>query len=126
MGRKAAITVHRSREEVQQRWSSSPHAEQVNGTVTYKDAPGDRGTEIYVEVEKSGPGGVLGEVVEKVAGMTPLAKAKDHLRRFKQKVETGEVSRSDGTPEGESVERKLKQRPAQPLADAELAEVGGR
>ena len=45
----------------------------------------------------------------------PLAKAKDQLRHFKQQVETGEVPRSEGTPEGESVGRKFKQRPAQPL-----------
>ena len=56
----------------------------------------------------------------------PLAKAKDQLRRFKQQVETGEVPRSDGTPKGESAERKLKQRPAQPLEDSELEKVGAR
>jgi hypothetical protein len=33
-------------------------------------------------------------------------------------VETGEIARSEGTPEGESVGRKFKQRPAQPLEGA--------
>lgn len=47
----------------------------------------------------------------------PLAKVKDDLRRFRQHVETGEIVRSDGTPEGELAERKLKQRPAQPLEE---------
>jgi hypothetical protein len=32
--------------------------------------------------------------------------------------------RSDGTPEGESAERKLKQRPAQPLEESELEKAG--
>jgi hypothetical protein len=45
----------------------------------------------------------------------------DALRRFKARVETGEVPRSDAVPEGELAERKLKQRPAQPLE-----EVGAR
>ena len=54
----------------------------------------------------------------------PLAKVKDELRRFKQRVETGEIPRSDGTPEGELAERKLKQRPAQPLSEDEREKVG--
>jgi len=54
----------------------------------------------------------------------PLAKVKDDLRRFKQRVETGVIPRSDGTPEGELAERKLKQRPAQPLDDAERRKAG--
>ena len=50
----------------------------------------------------------------------------DDLRRFKQHVETGVISRSDGAPEGERAERKLKQRPAQPLEEAESEKVGVR
>jgi hypothetical protein len=49
---------------------------------------------------------------------------KDDLRRFKQLVETGEIPRSDAAPEGERAERKLKQRPAQPLDDAEFEKAG--
>jgi hypothetical protein len=48
----------------------------------------------------------------------------DDLRRFKQHVETGVIARSDGTPEAEAAERKLKQRPAQPLSEAELEKAG--
>jgi uncharacterized membrane protein len=98
----AAITVQRSREEVERLWDAD-----VGGTVTFKDAPGDRGTEIHVELDRS-------SLVDKITG-AQLAKVKDRLRRFKQRVETGEVPRSDGTLEGESAERKLKQRPAQPV-----------
>jgi len=125
---KAAITVHRSREEVQRLWQSSEYRpEYIQGAgapVTFKDAPGDRGTEIHVDLERDAPGGKLGEVVQKVTGGVPLAKVKDDLRRFKQHVETGEIPRSDGTPEGERAERKLKQRPAQPLEDSELEKAG--
>jgi hypothetical protein len=56
----------------------------------------------------------------------PLARAKDDLRRFKQLVETGTIQRSDAAPDGERVERKLRQRPAAPAAESELQEVGGR
>ena len=130
MGQKAAITVHRSREEVQRLWESSEYRpEYIRGTdapVTFTDAPGDRGTEIHVDLERDVPGGKLGEMVAKLTGGEPLAKVKDDLRRFKQRVETGEIPRSDSTPEGERAGRKFKQRPAQPLEDSELEKAGAR
>ena len=124
----AAITVNRPREEVEQRWREPEYRpssiDDADAAVRFIDAPGDRGTEIHVDLEGSTPGGKLGEVIQKLVGSEPLAKVKDDLRHFKQRVETGEVPRSDGSPEGERVERKLKQRPAQPLEDSELEKAG--
>jgi uncharacterized membrane protein len=126
----AAITVYRSREEVERIWRSSEYrpsyVDDADAAVTFKDAPGDRGTEIHVDLAQSTRGGRLGEVVQKLVGGDALAKVKDDLRRFKQHVETGEIARSDATPEGELAERKLKQRPAQPLEDSELEKAGLR
>jgi hypothetical protein len=128
MSSRAAITVLRPEQEVQQLWQSSEYRpeyiESSDAAVTFRPAPGDRGTEIHVDLEKSAPGGKLGEMVQKLAGSEPLAKVKDDLRRFKQHVETGEIPRSDGTPEGELAERKLKQRPAQPLEESEMEKAG--
>ena len=128
MGSRAAITVYRSPEEVRRLWQSSEYRpEYIDGTaaaVTFEEAPGGRGTEIYVDLERETRGGKLGEAVQKLFGSKPLAKVKDDLRRFKQRVETGEVTRSEGTPEGELAERKLKQRPAQPLEDSEAEKAG--
>jgi uncharacterized membrane protein len=128
MSRKAAITVNRPREEVERLWRSSQYRpeyiEAADAAVRFVDAPGDRGTEIHVDFEKSARGGRLGKAVQKLLGSKPLAKVKDDLRRFKQQVETGVIPRSDGTPEGELAERKLKQRPAQPLEDSELEKAG--
>ena len=118
MSDKAAITINLPREEVERRWTSS--APEIDGDVTFKDAPGDRGTEIHVTL------GSGGGPIDKLRGTVPLAKAKDQLRQFKQQVETGEIPRSDGTLEGEAVERKFKQRPAQPLAESELEKAGVR
>ena len=130
MHAKAAITVYRPREEVQRLWQSSEYRPQHAGStapaVTFMDAPGDRGTEIHAELEYDVPVGRVGELVSQVTGGSPRAKLKDELRHFKQRVETGEIPRSDSTPEGESVERKLKQRPAQPLTDRELEKAGVR
>jgi uncharacterized membrane protein len=128
MGQIAAITVYRAREEVERLWRSpgygSEYIDDSNASVAFAPAPGDRGTEILVELEDSGRGGKLGEVVGAVVGSEPLAKLKDELRRFKQLVETGEIARSDATPEGEQVARKLEQRPAQPLAEHETEKAG--
>jgi uncharacterized membrane protein len=127
MSRKAAITVLRSRDELQRLWQTSKYRpEYIDGAdaVSFSDAPGDRGTEIYVDLEQSGPAGKLGEVVKKLVGAAPLARVKDDLRRFKQHVETGVIARSDGSPEGELAPRKLMQRPAQPLDESELEKAG--
>jgi uncharacterized membrane protein len=125
MRRKATITVMRPRDEVESLWRSPERRPQYiegkDATVTFTGAPGDRGTEIHVELDSSAK---LGDAVGKLLGTLPLAKVKDDLRRFKQQVETGEVPRSEGSPEGERVERKFKQRPAQPLDQSELDKAG--
>jgi uncharacterized membrane protein len=127
---KAAVTVHRSREEVERLWASPEYRptyiEQAHAAVSFADAPGDRGTEIHVDLGRDTPAGKLGDTVQGLFGAPALAKVKDDLRRFKQRVETGEIPRSDGTPEGELAERKLKQRPAQPLKENELEKAGIR
>jgi len=128
MSSKASVTVLGSLEEVQSRWRDDEYRpdyiDSVDAAVTFKKAPGDRGTEIHVDLEQTAPGGKLGEMLMKLSGKEPLAKVKDDLRRFKAKFETGEIPRSDGTPEGELAERKLKQRPAQPLERDELEKAG--
>jgi hypothetical protein len=124
MSSKAAITVLGSLEEVQGRWQDEEYRpdyiDSADAAVTFRPAPGDRGTEIHVDLESSAPGGKLGEMLAKLSGKEPLSKVKDDLRRFKARFETGVVPRSDGVPEGELAERKLKQRPAQSLDPSEL------
>jgi uncharacterized membrane protein len=128
MSTKAAITVHRSPAEIRRLWQTeglrSQYIADSGADVTFREAPGDRGTEIHVDLGKQPRGGKLGEKVQELVSTAPLAKVKDELRRFKQRVETGEIPRSDGTPEGELAERKLKQRPAQPLSENEREKAG--
>jgi hypothetical protein len=119
----AATTINLPRNQVEDLWRSAGHAPDYAGDadVSFKEAPGDHGTEIHVILDRDAPAGVVGEAVQKLLGKEPLAKLKDDLRRFKALVETGEIPRSSGTPEGHAVERQLRQRPAQPLE-----EVGSR
>jgi hypothetical protein len=120
--------VLRPSQELEQLWRDPnhphPHVDAVDARVRFLTAPGDRGTEIHVEFDARPPAGKLGEAVQKLRGTEPLAKVKDDLRRFKQLVETGVIARSEAVPEGEALERKLRQRPAQPLAEEERQKVG--
>jgi len=99
-------------------WSSVPESDVPNsGTVRFTDAPGDRGTEVHVELNYDPPAGEAGAIVAKLFGEEPGQQVRDDLRRFKQVMETGEVVRSDGSLLGAG-QGLLKQRPAQALASA--------
>jgi len=93
-------------------WRSVGRSEIANsGTVSFVDAPGDRGTEVHVELEYAPPFGSVGAAVASLFGEEPAQQIADDLRRFKQILETGRVGRSDATVG----DRKVRQRPAQPL-----------
>ncbi|MBW3608020.1 MAG: SRPBCC family protein [Actinobacteria bacterium] len=92
-----------------------------SGTVRFVTAPGDQGTELHVEMRYSPPAGAVGATIAKMFGEEPGIQLKDDLRRFKAIAETGEIVRSDGSPEGPLGRRQLKQRPAHPQPDEELA-----
>jgi uncharacterized membrane protein len=96
-------------------WRSLPGADiQNSGSVRFAPAPGDRGTEVVVELEYAPPGGEAGAAVAKLFGEEPATQLADDLRRFKQVVETGDIVRSDGSPGGHEFGQHLRQRPAQP------------
>lgn len=84
----------------------------ATGQTWFKNAPAGRGVEIHVEAEI--PAGWLG----KLGGKTVSAQLMESLRRIKQVVETGEVVRSEGNPDGPSLKRFAKQRRAQPVTAA--------
>ncbi|MCI4061058.1 SRPBCC family protein [Micromonospora sp. R77] len=98
-------------------WRSLPGARVPNaGRVRFLPAPGDRGTEVRVQLGYAPPAGRLGRAVAKLFGEEPEQQVRDDLRRFKQVLETGEVVRSDAGPDGISLGQQLRQRPAQPLS----------
>ena len=108
-------------------WRSIEGASVDNsGSVGFRRAPGGRGTEVYVEVRYSPPGGALGSMVAKVFGEEPNQQLSDDLRRFKQIVETGEIARSDGSPLGTRTQNQVDQRDAYPLDEAERRDTAGQ
>jgi hypothetical protein len=117
-----AVTIDRPREEVEQTWNAAEElrgkVEDAGAAVTFAAAPGDRGTELAVEFEHAPPAGDLGAAAQKLTGRDLATQLSDDLRRFKQQVETGQVVRSEGTPDGHLLAGHLRQRAAQPLEEA--------
>jgi uncharacterized membrane protein len=94
-------------------WRTLPGAEvQHTGVVRFAAAPGDRGTEVRLEMQYLPPGGMLGEKLAAMFGKDPSAQALEDLRNFKQVMETGDVVVSDGSRMG----LQFPQHPAQPAA----------
>ena len=79
-------------------WRSCEGSDIQNaGSVSFKDAPADRGTEVRVELSYDAPGSTAGAVIAKWFGEEPSQQLTDDLRRFKQVMETGEVVLSEGS-----------------------------
>ncbi len=105
-------------------WRSLEGASVDNaGSVQFRPAPADQGTEVRLELQYSPPGGALGSVVAKLFGQEPNQQISDDLRRFKQIVETGEIARSDGSPLGSRNRNQAHQHDGHPLDDDEAAKV---
>jgi hypothetical protein len=112
---KAAVTIRKDEAEIRSRLpEADPPLSTEDVTVTFAAAPGARGTEVRAVLEK-GSKGPVGKVVGAVTGTDPERQLTDAMRRFKQLVETGEVVRSEGSPEGTSAPRTRKQRTAEPV-----------
>ncbi|MCU4752932.1 SRPBCC family protein [Halobacteria archaeon AArc-curdl1] len=68
------------------------------GTVRFRRAPGERGTEVTLRLNVDPPGGALGNMLVERAGFIPEILATKALRRFKSLVETGEVPTLERNP----------------------------
>jgi len=100
-------------------WRSVEGSEINNsGSVQFRSAPGNRGTIVTVELNYALPGGSITDSAAKLLREDPGAMAQESLRLFKQMMEVGEVTLSDGAMWDNGF---LTQRPAQP---AEATETG--
>lgn len=121
MVRGKAVTIHRPIQEVRAAWETW-EGPAPKDTASFAPAPGDRGTELRVDLghsaqSPSGPA-VAVDAAKRLTGHAFEQQVADDLRRFKQQVETGEVLRSDGSPDRPSAARLRTQRPAQPQSSA--------
>ncbi|HYC86775.1 MAG TPA: SRPBCC family protein [Chryseosolibacter sp.] len=92
---KALITEDRPQELLS--WATQPGSTIDNaGEVTFKDAPGDRGTEISIHMTYRLPAGDVGTIAGKLFNPVVEKMMKDDLRRFKSLLETGELQNAQG------------------------------
>lgn len=91
-------------------WQSEPESEiSTSGAVTFDPAPVGRGTYVSLVMRYDPPGGALGKVIAKLFQREPAVQARRDLRRFKQLMETGEVT-VNASPSGRSAETPTEAR----------------
>ena len=64
----------------------------TTGVIEFEDAPPGRGTYVRFLMAYDPPGGAIGRGIAKLLQREPTVQARRDLRRFKQLMETGEVS----------------------------------
>jgi uncharacterized membrane protein len=76
-------------------WESEQDSEiDTAGVLELTDAPGDRGTYVRLLMSYDPPGGAIGRGIAKLLQREPSLQARRDLRRFKQLMETGEVTKN--------------------------------
>lgn len=81
------------------RWSTLDGADVANaGSLTFQNAPGDRGTELHLNVRFDPPGGAIGQVVGKLFHIVPYEIVLKALYRFRALALTGEIPSTDPQP----------------------------
>ena len=81
------------------RWSSLDGADVPNtGRLVFQPAPGDRGTELHLDVRFDPPGGVVGEAVSKLFHIAPTEIVRKALYKFRALALTGEIPTTDPQP----------------------------
>lgn len=76
-------------------WESESGADIKNtGRIEFRDNTAGRGTEVSATIVYDPPGGDLGKLIAKLFQQEPKIQARRDLRRFKQLMETGEISTS--------------------------------
>jgi uncharacterized membrane protein len=80
-------------------WRSADGADiQNTGRIEFLDAAPGRGTMVRAEIIYQPPGGDVGKLVAKLFQEEPKIQARRDLRRFKQFLETGEISTTEAGP----------------------------
>jgi uncharacterized membrane protein len=91
VGWDAAIVTDKENEVIS--WRSLPGSEvDTAGSVHFKPAPGDMGTEVRVVLKYDPPGGRLGTSIAKLFGTAPEQEIQEDLCCFKHILETGQAS----------------------------------
>jgi uncharacterized membrane protein len=91
-------------------WASEPDSDIVTeGRVEFIDAAPGRGTMVRLTQRYTPPGGIVGKGIAKLLQREPKIQARRDLKRFKQLMETGEVT-TNASPSGRKSERPTEAR----------------
>lgn len=81
------------------RWFSLDGADVPNsGVLLFRPAPGDRGTELHLNVQFDPPGGAVGQVVSKLFHIVPAEIVRKALYKFRALALTGEIPTIEPQP----------------------------
>ena len=87
-------------------WTSAEGSDvDHEGWIEFRDNAFGRGTEVRVFISYDPPAGAVGKAVAKVLQREPRIQARRELRRFKQLMETGEISTSKAPDAGPRASR---------------------
>ena len=76
-------------------WKTVGNPDVANaGAVNFSDAPGGRGTIVKVSLDYEPPAGRVGALIARLFGEDPDRQVREDLRKFKQLMETGEITTS--------------------------------
>jgi len=78
-------------------WESVDGDVTNTGTVRFKEAAGNRGTEVELQTQFKPKAGPVGAKIAQLFSTVPKTQLSNDLRRFKQLIEIGEVVKSDAT-----------------------------
>lgn len=77
-------------------WRTLPDSDlEAKGRVSFRDAPGGRGTIVEATVAYRPPAGEVGRWIAKLFGREPKVQGRRELRRLKMLMETGEIATSE-------------------------------
>lgn len=95
----AEIVAERDNEIIA--WRSVEDSEvQVDGSVEFRTAPGNRGTFVDATIQYRPPAGAFGSKLARIFGKDPAFLMEQDLRRFKALIETGEIPTIEGQTHG--------------------------
>jgi uncharacterized membrane protein len=104
------ITQRRENELIEWRSVSAAGAES-QGTVTFEEAPGGRGTEVKIRFNYKPARGLLGYAVASLGNKIVAQQVNEELRRYKRILETGVLATIEGQPSArESAPAEAKRR----------------
>ncbi|MGR6329457.1 SRPBCC family protein [Sphingomonas sp. XXL09] len=81
------------------RWSAVDGADMPNiGSLVFRPAPGDRGTELHLNVRFDPPGGAVGAAISKLFHIAPAEIVRKALYKFRALALTGEIPTTEPQP----------------------------